>query len=257
MKISPIKLKDSEGYSLSLTIDQIYEVLGIEADKYRVLTDPESKPYGNDPVLYDPDCFRIIDPQEPDFWTCQYGEEGERYCYPPEWNEVGFFEYYHDGISEVREKFWNLLKSYYPETWNERKGTANIYMASIWPRKSRENNTPLESDSCSLFFRSSLTDAIPKQRGRRFGFCFLPWASDNNTRREKRFGTRSAPNIYREWLHCAKTIFDKQLAALGQLQNILGSLNPAKSKGIGLDFYWSIQLWAHSDKGAKRVKAIA
>ena len=101
-------------------------MLGIEADEYRVLTDPEPKPYGNDPVLYDPDCFRIIDPQEPDFWTCQYGEEGERYCYPPEWNEVGSFEYYHDGISKVREKFWNLLKSYYPQTWNERKGTVII-----------------------------------------------------------------------------------------------------------------------------------
>jgi hypothetical protein len=54
-----------------------------------------------------------------------------------------------------------------------------------------------------------------------------------------------------------KTIFDKQLATLGQLQNKLGSLNPAKSKGIGLDSCWSIQLWAHSEKGAKRVKAIA
>jgi len=126
MKVSPIKLKDSEGYSLSLTIDRIYEVLGIEADTYRMLTDPESKPYGNDPVLYDPDCFRIVDPQEPDFWICQYGEDGERYCYPPEWNEVGFFEDYHDGIHEVRERFWNFLKFYYPETWNERKGTANI-----------------------------------------------------------------------------------------------------------------------------------
>jgi hypothetical protein len=92
MKVSPIKLKDSKGYSLSLTIDRIYEVLGIEADTYRVLTDPESKPYGNDPVLYAPDCFKIVDPQEPDFWICQYGEDGERYCYPSEWNEVGFFE---------------------------------------------------------------------------------------------------------------------------------------------------------------------
>jgi len=54
-----------------------------------------------------------------------------------------------------------------------------------------------------------------------------------------------------------ETIFDKQLAALGQLQNKLGSLNPAKSNGIGLDSYCSIQLWAHSEKGAKRVKAIA
>jgi hypothetical protein len=32
-----------------------------------------------------------------------------------------------------------------------------------------------------------------------------------------------------------KLLFDKQLAAFGQLQNIFGSLNPADSKCIGLD----------------------
>jgi hypothetical protein len=53
-----------------------------------------------------------------------------------------------------------------------------------------------------------------------------------------------------------KTIFDKQLAAFGQLQNKLGSLNPAKSKGIGLNSKWFIQLLAHSEKGAKRVKPL-
>ena len=126
MKVSPIKIKNSEGHIFSLSEDRVYEVLGIEADTYRILSDPESGPYGNDPVLYDPVCFKIIDPNEPDFWVCQYGEDGERYCYPPEWNEIGFFEDYHDGVSEIRERFWNMLKVYYPETWNERKGTADI-----------------------------------------------------------------------------------------------------------------------------------
>jgi len=125
MKVSPIKLKDSEGYKLSLTIGRIYEVLGIEADTYRMLTDPESKPYGNDPVLYEPECFKIIDSKEPDFWICDRGDDGERYCYPPEWSEVGFFEDYHDGIPEARKKFWDLLRIYFPETWNERNGAAN------------------------------------------------------------------------------------------------------------------------------------
>ena len=69
MKVSPIKIKDSEGHILFLSTDRIYEVLGIEADTYRILSDPESKPYGNNPVLYDPDCFKVIDPQEPDFWV--------------------------------------------------------------------------------------------------------------------------------------------------------------------------------------------
>ncbi len=126
MKVSPVKIEDSKGRILSLSIGRIYEVLGIEADRYRILSDQESQPHGNDPVLYDPDCFKVIDPQEPDFWVCQYGEGGERYCYPPEWNAVGFFEDYHNGIQEVRERFWNMLKIYYPETWNERKGAANI-----------------------------------------------------------------------------------------------------------------------------------
>ena len=90
-----------------------------------MLTDPESKPYGNDPVLYEPECFKIIDSKEPDFWICDRGDDGERYCYPPEWSEVGFFEDYHDGIPEARKKFWDLLRIYFPETWNERNGAAN------------------------------------------------------------------------------------------------------------------------------------
>ncbi|BBO79627.1 hypothetical protein DSCO28_01930 [Desulfosarcina ovata subsp. sediminis] len=124
MKVIPTKLIDSEGYTLSLSLEKVYEVLGIEADHYRILTDSDSRPYGNDPVLYEPNCFKIIDPTEPEFWVCEVGDEGERYCYPPEWNSAGFFEDYHDGIHEVRKIFWDLLKSYYPETWKE-NGKAN------------------------------------------------------------------------------------------------------------------------------------
>ena len=125
MKVSPIKLKDSEGHKLSLSIGRIYEVLGIEADTYRILTDPESEPYGNDPVLYEPECFKITDSKELGFWICERGDDGELYCYPPEWNEVGFFEDYHCGVREARKKFWDLLRTYYPETWNERTGAVN------------------------------------------------------------------------------------------------------------------------------------
>ncbi|MEJ2040228.1 MAG: hypothetical protein P8X55_15050, partial [Desulfosarcinaceae bacterium] len=32
--------------------------------------------------------------------------------------------------------------------------STNEELTSIWPRKSRENSTPLESDSCFLYFRS-------------------------------------------------------------------------------------------------------
>jgi hypothetical protein len=54
-----------------------------------------------------------------------------------------------------------------------------------------------------------------------------------------------------------ETIFDKQFAAFGQLQNIVGSLNPAHSKQIGLDSTGSIQLGVHLEKGVKRVQTLA
>lgn len=120
MKIKPIKTKTSDGITLSLTIGKVYEVLGIEADDFRILNDPDSKPYGNDPVLFAPECFEVTDPSEPSFWTCSIGADGERYCYPPEWSSPGFFEDYHDGIEEVRKQFWEDLQRYYPLTWQER-----------------------------------------------------------------------------------------------------------------------------------------
>ncbi len=126
MKVSPIKLTDAEGRSLRLTLGRTYEVLGIEAGSYRILSDADAMPRGNEPGLYASTCFRVVEPNEPDFWECAYGEAGERYCYPPEWNEPGFFEAYHRGVAEVRERFWNTLQGYYPETWIERKGTSDI-----------------------------------------------------------------------------------------------------------------------------------
>lgn len=44
------QIEDSKGRILSLSIERIYEVLGIEAYRYRILSDQESQPHGNDPV---------------------------------------------------------------------------------------------------------------------------------------------------------------------------------------------------------------
>ena len=121
MKVVPIRSKDRFGYPLfSLTIGKAYEVLAIEADFYRILDDPGTFPRGNEPFLFDPACFRIVDAKEPAFWICRIDEDGEQYCYPPEWTAPGFFEDYHDGVEAVRAQFWRDLERYYPETFRER-----------------------------------------------------------------------------------------------------------------------------------------
>ena len=94
----------------SLTIGQDYEVLGIEADMYRILND------GGEPVLFHPLLFHIIDPAEPSFWTCEIGEEGERYCYPAEWKGC-FFEGFFDRKETARETFAKVLQKYYPDSY--------------------------------------------------------------------------------------------------------------------------------------------
>jgi hypothetical protein len=98
-----------------LTLGRRYEVLGIEADDYRLLNDCD------DPVLYDPSCFRIVDDAEPEFWVDQRGDENERYAGPKDWLVPGFFEDYHDRDGAVRDKFWNDLSQLYPGTWKERR----------------------------------------------------------------------------------------------------------------------------------------
>jgi len=121
VKVKPIKAIASDGRRVSLTLGQEYEVLGIEADGYRILNDPDTCPYGNDPVLFEPECFEVTDSTFPDFWVCSTGADGEQYCYPPEWNEVGFFQDYRDGVETVRKQFWEDLKWYYSLTWHARK----------------------------------------------------------------------------------------------------------------------------------------
>jgi len=77
----------------SLTVGQEYEVLGIDCDWFRLLDDT------GEPLLFDPECFEVIDPREPGFWVSEVGAEGERYAYPPGWGVPGFFEAWHDGIA--------------------------------------------------------------------------------------------------------------------------------------------------------------
>jgi hypothetical protein len=65
------------------------------------------------PYLYPADLFLIIDPNEPNDWETEFGEDGERYSYPKQPGSVGFFEDYFDGDREATL----TLHQYLAEKW--------------------------------------------------------------------------------------------------------------------------------------------
>lgn len=88
-----------------------YLVLGISANDFRVLNDRD------DPVLYEPELFAIIDDTEPDDWDSQYGEGGERYAYPRDLPKY-VWEEYHDDVPEAVNIINGYLKRVGPCSWN-------------------------------------------------------------------------------------------------------------------------------------------
>jgi len=53
MLVTPILKTTPDGREISLTVGRIYEVLGIEADDYRILTNEDHPWAPNDPVWND------------------------------------------------------------------------------------------------------------------------------------------------------------------------------------------------------------
>ncbi|MCD4727217.1 MAG: hypothetical protein K8R46_06125 [Pirellulales bacterium] len=85
-----------------LTSGMDYRVIGIECDDYRIINDK------NDPVLYPSRLFDITDSTEPSDWISKI-EDGCRYAYPAELNEVGFWEDYHDNVPTVVDVFHKYM----------------------------------------------------------------------------------------------------------------------------------------------------
>ena len=98
-----VKLKENRVEYPDLSQDQPYFVIGIEADDFRILND-NGKPY-----LYPPHLFDIVEPNEPKSWITEYGEDGERYSYPPAMNQVGFFEDFFDEDPQAISRFWQAV----------------------------------------------------------------------------------------------------------------------------------------------------
>ena len=103
MKVRFQANKSDEVSYQDLTVGNVYRVIGIEADDFRILND-EGLPY-----LYPHQLFSIVDDQEPRSWIIEYGEAGERYAYPAELNRVGFFEDYFDGNQAAIMAFHQYL----------------------------------------------------------------------------------------------------------------------------------------------------
>jgi hypothetical protein len=104
-----VKLRKSRPAPRHLTRGQLYPVIGIEADSYRIIDD-DGQPY-----LFEPDLFQIVDAHEPSDWATEYGEDGERYAYPPAMNRIGFFEDYHDGDAKTVATFWRIVNRWLAE----------------------------------------------------------------------------------------------------------------------------------------------
>jgi len=101
-----VKLRNKNLSYPDLTPNQNYVVIGIEADDLRILND-QGRPY-----LYPGQLFDMVDPCKPDDWITEFGDDGERYAYPPLLNAPGFFEDFFDAKKETVATFWRIINQH-------------------------------------------------------------------------------------------------------------------------------------------------
>ena len=98
-----VKVKKENARDRDLTFGQPYVVIGIEADELRILND------AGRPFLYPPDLFSLVDHRQPVDWVTEFGDDGERYSYPPPLNKSGFFEDFFDQKAKAVATFWRVV----------------------------------------------------------------------------------------------------------------------------------------------------
>jgi hypothetical protein len=98
-----VKLMKKSARYRDLTFGQPYVVIGIEADDLRLLND------AGRPFLCPPDLFSLVDAGEPADWVTEFGDDGERYSYPPPLNKCGFFEDFFDQKAKAVTTFWRVV----------------------------------------------------------------------------------------------------------------------------------------------------
>ncbi|HEY3137059.1 MAG TPA: hypothetical protein VGL29_13605 [Blastocatellia bacterium] len=98
-----VKLKKPSRRYQDLTFGRLYDVIGIEADDFRILND------AGRPFLYPANLFSVVDARKPTDWVTEFGEDGERYSYPPPLNKPGFFEDFFDQKQRAVVTFWRVM----------------------------------------------------------------------------------------------------------------------------------------------------
>ena len=98
-----VRLKKPSARHRDLSTRQSYMVIGIEADDYRILNDA-GRPY-----LYPSRLFAVTDRREPSDWVTDFGDDGERYAYPPPLNKPGFFEDFFEDKPKAVNTFWRIM----------------------------------------------------------------------------------------------------------------------------------------------------
>lgn len=102
-EIMMVKLKKPNTQYRDLTSGQLYDVIGIEANELRIINN------AGRPFLYPPNLFSVVDAREPADWVTEYGDDGERYSYPPALNKPGFFEDFFDQKRKAVTTFWRVV----------------------------------------------------------------------------------------------------------------------------------------------------
>jgi len=98
-----VRLRRKNSRYPELTSQQNYVVIGIEADDFRILNDRGR------PFLYPSRLFEVVDSREPSDWVTDFGNDGERYAYPPPLNYTGFFEDFFDEKKKAVAAFWHIV----------------------------------------------------------------------------------------------------------------------------------------------------
>lgn len=102
MRVRCISNRCRDGRTAALSVGESYEVLGIEADYFRVIDDT------GDPVLFEPSLFERLDDTRPAEWTCEF-DEGVEYAGPAEFARPGFWEAFHEHDAEARSVYSRYL----------------------------------------------------------------------------------------------------------------------------------------------------